>query len=113
MIEKWLRDAINKEISETFPRCTAKDISANDFDMDVNNFKEAMKKIESFQEQMTKQPISIKANQKWFDEQVDNEAIIIDRNYKGMNKQLALFTGLPFTIDNTVDSYKFIYREEE
>ncbi|MEM4994873.1 hypothetical protein WKH56_20125 [Priestia sp. SB1] len=84
-----------------------------EFKLDSPEFKESMEKLKQLHEKLAKQPIAIKANQEWFDEQVVNEVIIVDKNYKGMNKQLALFTGLPFTIDNTVDTYKFVYREEE
>ncbi|WP_310877032.1 hypothetical protein [Priestia megaterium] len=111
MIEKWLMDAINKEVNKTIPSATA--YMRENFNIISDDFKESMKAIEAFQEQLAKNPIGIKANQEWFDKQVKDDVIIIDNGFVGTNKQTALFTGLPFTIDNTVDTYEFIYREEE
>ncbi|MGG0308316.1 hypothetical protein ABEY43_07120 [Priestia megaterium] len=112
MLDKHIIDAIKDEISKTYTGDAVKSIN-KDFDMNSDDFKESMKKLKAFQEQMAKRPIGIKANQEWFDKQVKDEVIIVDGDFKGMNKQLALFTGLPFRIDNTVDSYEFVYREEE
>jgi hypothetical protein len=112
MIEKWLMDAINKEVSESMPRDTSRYANA-DYSVSSEDFKKSMRIIESFQEQMAKHPIGIKANQKWFDKRVLDGAITIDNSFAGTNKQTILFTGLPFRIDNTVNSYEFVYREED
>ena len=105
-------DAINKEVSESMPRDTSRYANA-DYNVSSEDFKKSMRIIESFQEQIAKHPVGVKANQEWFDKQVFDGAIVIDNNFAGTNKQTALFTGLPFTIDNTIDSYEFVYREEK
>lgn len=84
-----------------------------EFKLDSPEFKESIEKLKQLREKLAKQPVAVKVSQEWFDENIANEAIIVDRNYKGMNRQLTLFTGLPFTIDNTIDTYKFVYRGEE
>ena len=112
MLDETIKNAIKKEISKTFIGDAVKPMY-KDFDVDSDTFKSSMRKIKAFQEQMVKHPVGIKANQEWFDKQVLDGAIVIDNSFAGTNKQTVLFTGLPFRIDNTIDTYEFVYREED
>jgi hypothetical protein len=54
-------------------------------------------------------PIAIKVNSHWFEKQLQQTFILKKSN----ENPLETFTGLPVREDDSVDTYEFVYRDEE
>lgn len=83
------------------------------FGMDKQSFADMMKDINELHKKSLDQPTKIKINEKWLKTQEDSQQITFQKPDPSRVGYYGTFTGVPYEIDNTVDTFKLIYREEE
>jgi hypothetical protein len=73
------------------------------------NFTEIAKMLNEVYEETKRLPVAIKINEYWLERMMQQSFIL---RQEGVNP-LTNLTGLPVQIDNSINTYEFVYRKDE
>ena len=73
------------------------------------NFTEITKMMNKVYEETKHLPVAIKINEKWLEKMMQQSFVL---RQEGVNP-LSSLTGLPVKIDNSINTYEFVYRNDE
>lgn len=71
----------------------------------TEEFKEMMVQVNRCYEIAKSRPIGIRVNEEWLDKQIKSNVILEEESDRASS-----FVGFPVYIDNTIESYEFIWR---